>query len=90
MSVVPTANRSRYYSRQAWVSDPAANTCSQKTVGLVGLHIVSKTPSRSAWIWSSFEQVDNVPDVGEKPPFQKSYYNFHDQTDASMAPEYSA
>jgi hypothetical protein len=83
MSVVPTANRSRYYSRQAWVSDPAANTCSQKTVGLVGLHIVSKTPSRSAWLWSSFEQVDNVPDVGENPPFAKSYYNFHDQTDAS-------
>jgi hypothetical protein len=85
MSVVPTANHSRYYSRQAWVFDPAANTCSQKTVGLVGLHIVSKTPLRSAWIWSSFEQVDNVPDIGDQPPFKKSYYNFHDQTNASTS-----
>jgi hypothetical protein len=30
-------------------------------VGLVGLHIVQKTPSRPQWIWSSFEQVDTAP-----------------------------
>ena len=31
------------------------------TVGLIGLHIAQKTPSRPQWIWSSFEQVDAVP-----------------------------
>jgi hypothetical protein len=83
MSVVPAANQSRYYTRQAWLFDPAAppaQACSQKTVGLVGLHIVSKTPTHPAWIWSTFEQVDNVPPIGAKPPFPQSYYNFHDQT----------
>jgi hypothetical protein len=90
MSVVPAANQSRYYTRQAWVFDPAAppaQACSQKTVGLVGLHIVSKTPTHPAWIWSSFEQVDNVPPFGKSaPPFPQSYYNFHDQTEATMRP----
>jgi hypothetical protein len=69
------------------VFDPAApkgQTCLNLTVGLVGLHIVTKTPSRSAWIWSSFEQVDNVPAVGAKKPFPQPYYNFHDQTDTAM------
>jgi hypothetical protein len=87
MSVVPAANQSRYYTRQAWVFDPAAppaQACSQKTVGLVGLHIVSKTPTHPAWIWSSFDKVDNVPPIGAQPPFPQSYYNFHDQTNAPM------
>jgi hypothetical protein len=35
--------------------------CSPATVGLVGLHIAQKTPSRPQWIWSSFEQKDAVP-----------------------------
>ncbi|WP_341525060.1 hypothetical protein WKK05_20855 [Nostoc sp. UHCC 0302] len=30
-------------------------------LGLIGLHIVHKT-SRQGWIWSTFEQIDNVPD----------------------------
>jgi hypothetical protein len=51
----------RYYTRKAFVMDPADGTCSEKTVGLVGLHIVQKTPTRPQWIWSTFEQVDNVP-----------------------------
>jgi hypothetical protein len=31
---------------------------------LVGLHIAIKTRYRPQWIWSSFEQVDNVPPIG--------------------------
>jgi len=86
MSSVPQNLWSRYYTRQAWVFDPAVPNqgCSNLTIGLVGLHIVSKTPSRSAWIWSSFEQVDNVPVPGAQPPFSRSYYNFHDQTNTPM------
>jgi hypothetical protein len=51
----------RYYKRMAWVLDPQTGNCAQTTVGLVGLHIVQKTPSRPQWIWSTFEQMDNVP-----------------------------
>jgi hypothetical protein len=54
-------NQDRYYTRIAWLYDPATQTCSRKLVGLVGLHIVQKTKSRPQWIWTSFEQVDNVP-----------------------------
>ena len=51
----------RFYTRQAWLMDLTTSHCSQKTVGLVGMHIVQKTPSRPQWIWSSFEHIDNVP-----------------------------
>jgi hypothetical protein len=30
-----------------------------RTLGLVGLHIIQKTPSQSGFFWSTFEQVDN-------------------------------
>jgi hypothetical protein len=30
------------------------------TLGLVGLHIAHKTPSQRFWVWSTFEQVDNL------------------------------
>jgi hypothetical protein len=61
----------RFYTRQAWVMDIATGQCSQKTVGLVGMHIVQKTGSRPQWIWSTFEHVDNVPppDPGHTGPF---------------------
>ncbi|MBV9123099.1 MAG: hypothetical protein JO112_07070 [Planctomycetes bacterium] len=58
----------RYYVRQAHVLDPVTGQTSQVDVGLVGLHIVQKTPSRPQWIWSSFEQVDNVPPAQDGGP----------------------
>jgi hypothetical protein len=51
----------RYYTRVALVLDPMTGSCTKETVGLVGLHIVQKTGSRPQWIWSTFEQIDNVP-----------------------------
>jgi len=64
----------RYYTRKAWIKNPVSGNCSLTpvTVGLVGIHIVQKTPSRPQWIWSTFEHVDNVPppDPGAPvPPF---------------------
>ncbi|NBF03344.1 hypothetical protein GV819_13680 [Pseudomonas sp. Fl5BN2] len=38
-----------------------ANGTEQATLGLVGLHIVNKAEGYPQWIWSTFEQVDNVP-----------------------------
>jgi hypothetical protein len=61
MAGLPEEIRRRYYTRAAIVRDPDTGQCSRVTVGLTGLHIVQKTPSRPQWIWSSFEQVDNVP-----------------------------
>jgi hypothetical protein len=73
------ANPSRYYTRTAWLLDPATGSCAPKSVGLVGLHVVQKTPSRPQWIWSTFEQVDNVPSSGSSGPF-----GFNDGTAKAM------
>jgi hypothetical protein len=62
-------NPARYYTRTAWVFDLTTNSCSKQTVGLVGLHIVTKTGSRAQWVWSTFEQIDNVPGTGATAPF---------------------
>src|SRR5205085_11184516 len=84
MAGFPAEQVKRYYTRTAIVRDPAADSCSRVTVGLVGLHIVQKTASRPQWIWTSFEQIDNVPPsrFGERVKF-----TFHDGGKAPMPSE---
>ena len=55
------AQKERFYLRPAVVKDPNTGKCSTVQMGMVGMHIVVKTPSRPQWIWSSFEQIDAVP-----------------------------
>jgi hypothetical protein len=76
----------RYYTRQAWVLDPVTGIPEKKLVGLVGLHIVTKTQSRPQWIWTTFEQVDNVPplEAGNDGAFEPGTFNFHDTTQTPM------
>jgi hypothetical protein len=74
----------RYYTRTAMVRDPNSSACSRVTVGLVGLHIVQKTPSRPQWIWSSFEQIDSVPPSRFGDPVK---FTFHDGTKSAMPAE---
>ena len=65
------AVRARYYVvENANVVDVAKTlaaghtVCSKSDVALVGLHIVIRTKDRPQGIWSTFEQVDNVPPAG--------------------------
>lgn len=60
----------RYYMSEAQIVDPKTGKCSDQkiTVGLVGFHIAHKTDVFKAWVWSTFEQVDNVPAAGVPPP----------------------
>jgi hypothetical protein len=57
----------RYYHQQALIAVPAENSatgqpfCIQAMVGLVGLHIIHKTQTFGAWVWSTFEHEDNAP-----------------------------
>jgi len=44
-------------------------------VGLVGLHIGTRTVISPQWIWSTFEQVDNAPDYGKA--VNGKHYNFY-------------
>lgn len=54
------SHTSRYLTTQAVLKDPTGH-CAQATIGLVGLHIIHKTPSQPQFVWATFEHVDNVP-----------------------------
>jgi hypothetical protein len=79
MTVPGIAHPERFHTRTAWVKNLGTGVCEKKTVGLVGLHIVQKTPNRPQWIWSTFEQVDNVPDPAS-PSNTKFNFNNGDGT----------
>jgi len=67
---------SRFYTTEALVLDPVTKKCSPQTVMLVGLHIAQKLKESPQWVWSTFEQVDNVPgDTAQAPPQGYSFNN---------------
>lgn len=80
---------SRYLTMKAQVAEfnqqgqPTGNTVSA-TLGLVGLHIITKAKGYPQWIWSTFEQVDNVPAKVQKNgqwvnnPQNGVFYSFFD------------
>ena len=77
----PIDDKERYYTAQALIYTPGSASAFLATVGLVGLHIAHKTTGRPEWIWSTFEQVDNAPDLPASgpippPPSPPGYYNF--------------
>lgn len=84
------AHPERYHTREAWLVDPISGQCSAApvTVGLVGLHIVQKTSSRPQWIWTTFEQIDNVPPPDYVPPHPPTVpsqpFTFNDGTATPM------
>jgi hypothetical protein len=84
MAGFPAEQVKRYYTRVVVVRDPKTAACSRVTAGLVGLHIIQKTATRPQWIWSSYEQIDNVPPsrFGERVKF-----TFHDGGAAKMPAE---
>jgi hypothetical protein len=84
MAGFPEGQVKRYYKRSATVRVPGTATCAPITVGLVGLHIIQKTPSRPQWIWSSYEQIDNVPPSRFGEPVK---FTFHDIGKAPMPTE---
>ena len=72
----------KFYTTYALVyNNPAEEpgvkpSCVLTQVGLVGFHIAHKTAGEPQWVWSTFEHVDNVPTMGQKPTL--SAYNFFD------------
>ncbi len=76
----------RFHTTEALVYTPAstedghpvAESCERQTIGLVGFHIAQKLANTPQWIWSTFEQVDNVPDVDDVAAGQDSgHYNYY-------------
>ena len=69
---------SRFYHREVVIFDPQNETqCRPATMGLVGFHIAHKTFWAPQWVWSTFEQVDNVPPAGGAPEPGRSYNFFN-------------
>ncbi len=74
--LTPKDDLSRYYVINEVVYDPVTGDCSKQLMGLVGLHIAQKVDTFPQWVWSSFEQVDNVPGA----PNAKAPYSFNNGT----------
>jgi hypothetical protein len=61
-----STEKGRYYTAKRRLLIPSATSATGKSfsqdveVGLIGFHIIQKTGERG-WLWSTFEQVDNVP-----------------------------
>jgi cytochrome c len=64
---VSSAEEKLFHSVTACVCDKNKEgklvNCRKQRMGLVGFHITQKTPSAPQWIWSTFEQVNNVPGI---------------------------
>ncbi len=56
--------------------------CEVQKMGLTGMHIMHKTEKFHQWVWSTFEQVDNLtPGHGAPPGLKPSYSNGHPTED---------
>ncbi|KAA1243735.1 hypothetical protein [Aquimarina sp. RZ0] len=67
---------SRYFTTDGYVIN-ADGTYTKRKVGMVGMHISSKTKSSPQWIWTTYEQVDNLEvnllDTIDGKPLRPSY-----------------
>jgi len=72
---------SRYFVSTANVSNAVTGeVMKDRLVGLVGVHIVVKTPQFTQGIWSSFEHVDNLEaPKGIRPSFHDESSTFYPQ-----------
>lgn len=79
----PGDEDSRFHTVNALAYNPASTnprveaSCAPMTLGLVGWHAAHKTTDEPQWLWSTFEQVDNVPDAGAlSADMVDAHYNF--------------
>ncbi len=68
--LTPRDDASRYYTISGYVLDTTTKpvVCRAARLGLIGFHIARKVSPFPQWIWSSFEQIDNVPNAVGSPP----------------------
>lgn len=66
---------------KAYVSYPSASGPTPRklvTVGLVGLHIIRKTPNAQQFVWSTFEHVNNDPSTADiQNKTLKAWYTYY-------------
>jgi hypothetical protein len=60
---------STYITRMMQMYVPAQDFCTPPLkTGLIGMHIIHKTAQSNAWVWSTFEHVNNVPESSTPLP----------------------
>jgi hypothetical protein len=65
----------------------------ERTVALVGQHIIIKTPNSPQWVWATFEHKNNAPDApgGPNPTDCTKQWNFNNPAaPRSYTPNYDA
>lgn len=53
-------HKERYFRNQGYIFDSAQQKYVKKDLGMIGFHISQKTPTGKQWVWSTFEQIDNL------------------------------
>jgi hypothetical protein len=79
----PKDDPNRFYTTNAQIYNPTTQSCTPTTVLLVGLHIAHKIDPFTEWVWSTFEQMDNVPpdkDILPQPTPPPNGYSFNNGT----------
>jgi hypothetical protein len=90
----PGDDATKFYTVVATLIDPVTgDQILDVTMGLVGLHIITRTNSAPQWVWSTFEHVANAPDAPTSdaqppPPPAGSHFNFNDPTKTQPASGY--
>ena len=78
-----------FHTAQALIYTPptgdSPESCESRLMGLVGFHIGHKTQPSPQWIWSTFEQVANVPTEGETIP-DGARYNYYQPNCSDCGP----
>lgn len=70
----PLDDAADYYSRDVLFYEAENGTCELATVGLTGLHVITKTFWAPQWIWATFEHVSNAP----TGPTENDSFSFYD------------
>ncbi|MCP9769886.1 hypothetical protein EGI22_18430 [Lacihabitans sp. LS3-19] len=52
--------KERYFVNKGYVVDEKTKKLVIKDLGMIGFHISQKTPTGKQWVWSTFEQIDNL------------------------------
>ncbi|RJG42124.1 hypothetical protein [Motilimonas pumila] len=74
-----------YKLTTASIYDETTQTCSDKTLALVGLHIIHKTASQPQWVWATFEHKMNAPDNADLATAKNlKDYNFYSESCTEM------
>jgi len=88
-----TDDAGRYFTKVAWVLEKD-NTFKKRKVGLIGMHIGTKTVSSPQWIWATFEHVDNLEtnplEKVHGKPLKPSFYNPESIEPINLIPDTNA